>query len=293
MPKSSRRGLCLAFVDINMNNYLFRFKARIIREMLADDSNYLYFQFALPIIEEFERVNALFQHEKKDPTILINNLVLLHSTLERRIHEHDGSEKKQDKIEFGAKFLSCINDFIEKKGKTEATLNQVNGIKSRCKSVLVEALDQVNQRLPPVANVFAELSNLNPSSVISQTNRPEFKNLPFPHLYEDKINQVDEQYRRLICMDVNAECFEGKGIPGDTELFWSALIKHESLKDLAEYALTCLTMPVSNASVERMFSILTAVKTKPRNRLHVQTLECIVRVRAELLLKKSAAPSLK
>ena len=206
--------------------------------------------------------------------------------MERRIHEHDGSEKKQDKIEFGAKFLSCINDFIEKKGKTEATLNQVNGIKSRCKSVLVEALDQVNQRLPPVANVFAELSNLNPSSVISQTNRPEFKNLPFPHLYEDKINQVDEQYRRLICMDVNAECFEGKGIPGDTELFWSALIKHESLKDLAEYALTCLTMPVSNASVERMFSILTAVKTKPRNRLHVQTLECIVRVRAELLLKK-------
>ncbi|KAK3745876.1 hypothetical protein RRG08_015603 [Elysia crispata] len=53
---------------------------------------------------------------------------------------------------------------------------------------------------------------------------------------------------------------------------------------LAPKSLTCLTTPVSNACVERIFSLVTAVKTKPRNRMQVSLLEAIIRIRATQIL---------
>ena len=46
----------------NPKRYQTRYKARLIKEMLQDHSNFLYFYFAVSIVQEFEKVNALFQH---------------------------------------------------------------------------------------------------------------------------------------------------------------------------------------------------------------------------------------
>ena len=56
----------------------------------------------------------------------------------------------------------------------------------------------------------------------------------------------------------------------------------KQFKDLAEYALTCLVTPVSNAVVERVFSQVTAMKTKVRNRLGLRMLDAVIRIRAHL-----------
>ena len=56
-------------------------------------------------------------------------------------------------------------------------------------------------------------------------------------------------------------------------------------KDLAEYALTCLVALVSNALVEIIFFLLTAVKTKPRNRMETQLLKAIIIIRTDMLLR--------
>ena len=55
--------------------------------------------------------------------------------------------------------------------------------------------------------------------------------------------------------------------------------------DLARYALACLTTPTSNAVVERMFSYVTGIKTKSRNKLSSCMLEAIVRIRTNLYFK--------
>jgi hypothetical protein len=44
-----------------------KFKARLLKEMLSDYKNYLFFEFATPIVQEFERLNSLFQQTKADP----------------------------------------------------------------------------------------------------------------------------------------------------------------------------------------------------------------------------------
>ena len=49
------------------------------------------------------------------------------------------------------------------------------------------------------------------------------------------------------------------------------------------YCLACLSLPVSNAVVERIFSVVSAVKTKSRNRMTLSMLDAIIRIRTYLM----------
>lgn len=68
----------------------------------------------------------------------------------------------------------------------------------------------------------------------------------------------------------------------DAELFWIKIRSLEDFKELAEYALNCLTTPVSNATVDGIFSLVTNVKTKVRNRMGLNLLDSIVCIRSKL-----------
>ena len=99
------------------------------------------------------------------------------------------------------------------------------------------------------------------------------------------MDMLEQQYRQMLHVDWKEEL--GGPIPGDAVAFWAAVAKYETMnsrpfKDLAEYALACFSTPVSNAVVERVFSQVTAVKTKTRNRMTSSTLSAIVRIRAHL-----------
>ncbi|GFO11146.1 Zinc finger mym-type protein 1 [Plakobranchus ocellatus] len=75
-------------------------------------------------------------------------------------------------------------------------------------------------------------------------------------------------------------------MPLESAEFWVGLSKHSSFKELSTYALTCLTTPVSNAMVERIFSLVTATKTRPRNRVETQLLGAITRIRAIFIINR-------
>jgi hypothetical protein len=78
--------------------------------------------------------------------------------------------------------------------------------------------------------------------------------------------------------------FKKDGFPVDTEQFWIGVLQHKVFKELATFALTCLATPVSNAVVERIFSLVSSIKTKARNRMQLNLLDVMVRVGAKLLL---------
>ena len=262
-----------------------RYKARLLKDMLMDKTNLLYFHFALPIVNEFERVNALFQHSKMDPSNLNNELVTHHQSLKFRLYSSDGSPKSLENVDFGVKFQYEVQLYLQSKQNSEAALHEIQTIKTRCRDMLMEALYQVSERLPPQGNVFKDLSKLTPSAVLNQACRSNFSDLPFPHLKEG--SDIEEQYRKILHVDWSTEMFKGN-IPQDAELFWAGVLKHDNFKGIARYALSCLTMPVSNATVERVFSLVTAIKTKPRNRMGIQMLDSILRIRSELLLNEKS-----
>ena len=63
----------------NYARYQVKYKARMIKEMLSDYKNYLYFVFATPIVQEFKGVNILFQSTQQDPHVLQKEL-FMHKT---------------------------------------------------------------------------------------------------------------------------------------------------------------------------------------------------------------------
>ena len=148
----------------------------------------------------------------------------------------------------------------------------------------------MDKSLPANKHIFQGLRGLHPSKVLSQTARFPFSQLPLHHLLKDDLDSYEEQYRKIILHIWSEESVFENGIPEDSQSFWAGICKYENslglkpYKELALYALACLSCPVSNAVVERVFSIVTCVKTKYRNQMSVKVLDSIVRVRTHLMM---------
>eukprot|EP00794_Sanderia_malayensis_P010381 gene10381-biopygen7566 len=260
-----------------------RYKAREILGMLNDQVNLLYFHFVSPLVTEFERVNSLFQATDVEGEEMEKELTLHYKSLKARMYNEHGELLPANKIEFGAKFISELIKF-----ENSDTRGKVMEVRQRCADMLAEALVQVEKRLPQSKAIFKGLSSLSTNKVLSQTSRVAFADLPMPHLRDINQRKTKEQYRKIMHVDWKEEAVFGGSIPSETVEFWSKILQHQTssgsvpFKELAMYALSCLATPVTNAVVERVFSVVTAVKTKLRNRLSTEMLDGIIRIRTRL-----------
>lgn len=92
--------------------------------------------------------------------------------------------------------------------------------------------------------------------------------------------QVDDEYRTLCFQNCVADQ-TGYGI---VEFWFKVYDSKDSagnlrFSNLCELVFALLSLPVSNASVERVFSVMNIVKNKLRNRLLVETVDSILCVR--------------
>ena len=272
-----------------------RCKAKMILRMLNDPVNLLYFHFLSPVVTEFERVNAYFQTTNADPDEMVRQLFCLQKSLRERIYGFGGGDTilPLSCIDFGVKYLMETNKYMEGQGNSSTAKEIVKDISTRCKSFLVELLQQVRKRLPDNEKLFCGLNNLNQKIALSQMDRPLPVSLPMLHIARD-ITAVEEQYRQILHVDwASEEVLSGK-IPSDSADFWAGVYQfqtvsgHRQFKDLALYALTALATPVSNAVCERVFSQLTCVKTRLRNSMKLQMLDVIIRIRSRTETSASA-----
>ena len=139
------------------------------------------------------------------------------------------------------------------------TVRKVREVYGRCHSLLLEAAEQVKKRLPPSKDIFNGLSYLRPSRILSQTARAPLASLPMQHHINEKVQEIDNQYRYILYVDWQESGVFKDGIPTEAVSFWSGVLDYRNLVgnstygDLAAYALACLTTPTSNAVVERIF----------------------------------------
>lgn len=261
-----------------------RYKAKVLYDMLSDHCNFLYLHCLTPIIAEFEKVNAYFQATNADPQNLDEELKCHHQSLVTRIKNYKGETLPMDLVDFGARFALEAQSFLEKFPQYEEKIQQV---KVDCLSFINEAVLQLEKRLPPTRDTFKKLSALSPVNVLSQIQRAKFKDLPFPHLIENNFIKIEEQYRKILHVNWAEEAMFSGTIPEDTAAFWvgvgsKKVAGSHPFTEISEYALSCLVTPVSNAVVERVFSHVTYVKNKLRNRMGVRMLDAIIRIRTHL-----------
>ena len=67
-----------------------RYKARLIKEMLNDQINQLYFHFLSPVVTDFERVNAFFQATDIEANEMVKELNLYYNSLSGRVYDSSG-----------------------------------------------------------------------------------------------------------------------------------------------------------------------------------------------------------
>jgi hypothetical protein len=60
--------------ELAQSQFVTKFKAGLQNEMLSDYKNYLFFEFATTLVQEFERLNSIFQQIKPDPHELFEQI---------------------------------------------------------------------------------------------------------------------------------------------------------------------------------------------------------------------------
>ena len=183
--------MCLPTADASC-----RYKAIEILDMLSDTTNLLYFHFISPLVTEFERVNAFFQTTNADPEETVHELTLHHKSLRARLLDKQGNRLPNHKIDLGAKFTHELNMYANK-NPIQSQLKVIE-IQQRCTDMLVEALSQVEKRLPTANEIFKGLSGLSPKRVLSQTSRVAFQDLPMEHLRAPNEDIIEQQYRKIL-----------------------------------------------------------------------------------------------
>ncbi|XP_066960919.1 uncharacterized protein [Macrobrachium rosenbergii] len=269
-----------------------KFKARMLKEMLADGVNKLYFHCVTPIVLDFEKVNAFFQGVDLDPHNMENELTMLYKTMKARIVNPRGENLSQNEVDFGACFAQELAIYLRNNPQNE-NLQRVKEVKNRCHTFIVDAVEQLEARLPPTKNLFKSLSNLHPSVILNQMARPEFQNLPFFKLLKtEEMDKIQQQYRNLLVVNWRDECvFDGK-IPCDSVPFWVGLSSFKNglgehpFSEISDWALSSLVTPSSNAIVKRIFSQVSVVKTKLRNSVSTRMLDGIIRIRCHLQFRE-------
>ncbi|CAB3986321.1 zinc finger MYM-type 6-like [Paramuricea clavata] len=277
-------------VDVNV-----RFKARMIKEMLNDPINHLYFHFLSPMVSEVERVNAFFQATDLEAHAMMKELSVYYDSLKGRVYSSSGVPLPTDKVDYGAKFVFEADALIPHQNNDEHTVRKVREVYGRCHTMLLEAAAQVQKRLPSSKDIFQGLSHLHPSKILNQVGRIALAKLPMQHLIHEKIDEIDNQYRSILYVNWQESGTFEDGIPNDTISFLSGVLEYQDgqFEDLATFALACLTTPTSNAVVERMFSYVTRIKTKSRNKMSSSMLEAIVRIRTHLYFREMCCKDLK
>lgn len=82
--------------------------------------------------------------------------------------------------------------------------------------------------------------------------------------------------------NVNWNLLYGNNILENSLIFWPIVAQHKNagnslaFNTIAQYVLKILSLPISNAAVERVFNIMNATKDKLRNRMTIEMLNVLL-----------------
>lgn len=111
---------------------------------------------------------------------------------------------------------------------------------------------------------------------------------------------MEGQWNKLANMEIQDICPGVDDIESvDIVTFWSNVYDVKTgagkqvFPDLARFVLAALSLPLSNAVVERLFSVLGIVKCKLRNKLSMEMLDALLRIRTHFHVRKYCPSSTK
>lgn len=284
--------------------------AKYLSCMYKDPTNHLYLVFLKSILSEVNSTNTFFQSTHQDIAMSYQALWTLLMSVASRIVKPLFLEK--------AKSTECISD-IEEALKNELALlttkstgygiefetlvsksnlkcEELQSVRIRCREYLIVLCTELIKRMPSHFSILKMTSKFSPSRILSVLRPLSITDLPVAFINKDEdISKVENQLRQIRFVDWVGQF--GIDVVQDTNLFWSKIYSskdaggRQQFQQLSLFALKVLSMPLSNAIVERVFSIMNAVKTKSRNKMQFEMLEALLRIRTHFIATKMCCNS--
>ncbi|GBP34311.1 hypothetical protein EVAR_7362_1 [Eumeta japonica] len=171
--------------------------------------------------------------------------------------------------------------FESESEKTLLATDAISAIRRRCIDFNVKLAKEIQQRLPTNYTVLELMSRLAPETILRQGKDNSISELAKELGYNaSDIDKILNQWHNI--------CFVQWKNTNDVIKFWNEVDEYRSAAgindfgELVDLAISSLTLPHSNAGIERIFSVMNIVKTKLRNRMAGPLLNAIIFIRNRL-----------
>ncbi|GBP42658.1 hypothetical protein EVAR_87209_1 [Eumeta japonica] len=160
-------------------------------------------------------------------------------------------------------------------------MDAISAIRRRCIDFNVKLAKEIQQRLPTNYTVLELMSRLAPETILRQGKDNSISELAKELGYNaSDIDKILNQWHNI--------CFVQWKNTNDVIKFWNEVDEYRSAAgindfgELVDLAISSLTLPHSNAGIEKIFSVMNIVKTKLWNRMAGPLLNAIIFIRNRL-----------
>lgn len=259
------------------------YAAELIYSMLEDNRNHLYLIFLRSVLNDVQIAIKAFESEDSNPLKLLNTLKTLIQSVSQRILmptrlQRDILDPITDRDLNPRPFLGYV--FETEITKHSFDCETSNAIRQRCVTFLKRLVTELQQRLPDNYKQLEYMQLLSPEEAVKPVKTNDIMNLAeILGFTPEKIDKIMQQWHIL-------QTF--KWVSQDIIPFWVEVKKYRNasgdkiFEEISELAIACLSLPHSNAEVERLFSQMNLVKNKQRNRMSLITLNSILCIRDSL-----------
>ncbi|XP_047543248.1 uncharacterized protein LOC125075583 [Vanessa atalanta] len=262
------------------------YTADLLYSMYKDKSNYLYLLFLRSILNDVQIAVKTFESESANPLRLLNVLITLLRSVCNRILLPNVATTDKDFLNIDidrnlnpVPYMGYL--FESESERTSLTSDAVSAIKRRCIEFNVKLAKEIQQRLPTNYTVLELMSRLAPQTILCQGKDNSISELAKELGYNAcKIDKILNQWHNI--------CFVQWKNTNDVIKFWLEVDEHRNAAginvfgELVDLAISALTLPHSNAGIERIFSVMNIVKNKLRNRMAGPLLNAIIFIRNRL-----------
>ncbi|KAK3932367.1 Zinc finger MYM-type protein 1 [Frankliniella fusca] len=273
-----------------------------ISDLHDDARSILMLTFLKPVLEKVTITNVLFQRSNADLTKAFSDLRVFVFSMARRVLKenalfesaqpgvlrrsesdalraalHDKEKLRPlDRVDFGEAFKNLAKTLLDAGQITPEALQEV---RISCANYLTRLSKELAQRLP---DTIQDMESISCNLLFLRYF------LSVAHGYD--LDTLKDQWLELAevsFMDIYPSGdHTTETIP--TDVFWCHVLELRNargdrpFKDIAFCVLTLMTLPLSNAFVERVFSVMSIVKSKLRNKVSTKMLSAILFLRLHL-----------
>lgn len=241
--------------------------------MYCGNANYVYLFFLFSVLQEMQSVVKSFELNIADPTKLLPELKNTYETIVRRVVSPTAKinifKDAIDSYLDPYPYLRFSFDFACSHYPSSPDVKMC--VRQWCISFLVSLAKELKSRLPSHINLMDKVRYFSVSECLKKV-KPSITNVSKTFLNDQlRIKKIENQWHYI----TNIRWENVK----DTFLFCSEVESYRDASglnpfaELAEYAITLLVLPLSNADVKRVFSQMNLIKNSLRNKMLLPMLQ--------------------